>query len=140
MGFSVRRRRKENSHTWRKGNHLQHFLFVRCRSIVMVTEREQAGVMTTDLSLMGRIRKTGMYVRDHISFLFKYTITMHKSFTAHTKRSHRQNQMSNTKELIPYLLGNTFLNSLPQFFDTWDISFYSGFCPKNNNLVPGTVT
>ena len=103
-GF-LRRRRKENSHTWRKGNHFQHFLFVRCRSSVMVTEREQAGVMTTDLSLMGRIRKTGMYVRDHISFLFKYTITMHKSFTAHTKRSHRQNQMSNTKELIPYLLG-----------------------------------
>ena len=109
----------------------------------MVTEREQAGVMTTDLSLMGRIRKTGMYVRerpDHISFLFKYTITMHKSFTAHTKRSHRQNQMCNTKELIPYLLGNTVLSSLPQFLDTWDISFYSGFCPKNNNLVPGTVT
>ena len=109
----------------------------------MVTEREQAGVMTTDLSLMGRIRKTGMYVRerpDHISFLFKYTITMHKSFTAHTKRSHRQNQMSNTKDLIPYPLGNTVLSSLPQFLDTWDISFYSGFCPMNNNLVPGTVT
>ena len=61
MGFSVRPYRKEiiPTHGEEMLSLSAFFLFARCQSSVTVKEREQAGVMTTDLSLMGKIRKTG---------------------------------------------------------------------------------
>ena len=39
------------------------FYVPRCRSSVMVREREQVGVKTTDLSSMGKILKTSKWTR-----------------------------------------------------------------------------
>ena len=74
MGFSVGQYRKEIPTRGEKAITFSIFCFTRCRSSVMVTEREQAGVMTTGLSLMGKIRKTGKYATqgpNHFSLLFK---------------------------------------------------------------------